>query len=243
MPQTMSVATLCSAFLEILPVFVWFCSVNARPSWPSLSPSAKGAWDGGVGRDTAQGFLKHWRNQWGFGVARLDSGDHKSISKCAPFASETHHSTVFGASAPWLANKHRIQKNHRPPTYTNSCQENCPCGIQSTPWFFIACPRFRPTAASHLPGPNAEEWCQATARSMIQHQEWLGPLLQLHWWRQPYKGNLRKNIAHHERSTGANSGKNCQPKGRHGPWWVQVALPNRSLQKMDPSGGATRTMQ
>lgn len=114
MPKTMSVATLCSAFLEILPVFVWFCSVNARPSWPSLSPSAKGAWDGGVGRDTAQGFLKHWRNQWGFGVARLDSGDHKSISKCAPFASETHHSTVFGASAPWLANKHRIQKKSPP---------------------------------------------------------------------------------------------------------------------------------
>jgi hypothetical protein len=101
---------------------VWFCSVNARPSWPSLSPSAKGAWDGGVGRDTAQGFLKHWRNQWGFGVARLDSGDHKSISKCAPFASETHHSTVFGASAPWLANKHRIPKKitARPPTPTHA---------------------------------------------------------------------------------------------------------------------------
>lgn len=84
--------TVLQRFFEILPVFVWCCSVNARPSWPSLSPSAKGAWDGGVGRDTAQGFLKHWRNQWGFGVARLDSGDHKSISKCAPFASETPHS-------------------------------------------------------------------------------------------------------------------------------------------------------
>ena len=242
MPQTMSVATLCSAFLEILPVFVWFCSVNARPSWPSLSPSAKGAWDGGVGRDTAQGFLKHWRNQWGFGVARLDSGDHKSISKCAPFASETHHSTVFGASAPWLANKHRIQKKitARPPTPTHAKKI---VHVASNPHHgFSLLVRVSDQQQPHTSlVPMRRNG--ATARSMIQHQEWRGPLLQLHWWRQPYKGNLRKNIAHHERSTGANSGKNCQPKGRHGPWWVQVALPNRSLQKMDPSGGATRTMQ